>query len=115
MTHRQLLSVLGGKNDNYVRNIIKIKSSLYSRYYTEACNGWRDPSPRLSAWSTQLQRNIEAVASRAVGEIVLARESKPRPLSRTDSNVPELTNRGEKDNYVLMMLELRLRLIDFSG
>ena len=22
--------------------------SIYSRYYAEACNGWRDPSPRLS-------------------------------------------------------------------
>ena len=31
----------------------KIKSSLYSRYYTEACNQGRDTSPRLSAWATQ--------------------------------------------------------------
>ena len=27
----------------------KIKSSLYSPYYAEACNEWRDSSPRLSA------------------------------------------------------------------
>ena len=27
-------------------------------------NEWRDPSPQLSAWTTQLQRNIAAVASR---------------------------------------------------
>ena len=41
----------------------KIKS-LYSRYYAEACNEWWGPSPRLSAWTTQLRRNIAAVASR---------------------------------------------------
>ena len=40
-----------------------IKSSLYSRYYVEACNEWRDPSPRLSVWTTQLGRNIAAMAS----------------------------------------------------
>ena len=28
----------------------KIKSSLYSRYYTQARNEWRGPLPRLSAW-----------------------------------------------------------------
>ena len=38
--------------------------SLYSRKYTKACNEWRDPSPRLNAWTTQLRRNIAAVASR---------------------------------------------------
>ena len=42
----------------------KIKSSLYSLYYAEACNEWRGPSPRLSAWATQLRRNVAAVASR---------------------------------------------------
>ena len=40
------------------------KAGLYSRYYAEACNEWRDPSPLLSAWATQLRRNIAAVASR---------------------------------------------------
>ena len=29
----------------------KIKSSLHSRYYVEACIEWRDPFPRLSAWT----------------------------------------------------------------
>ena len=43
---------------------IKIKSSLYSPYYAEACNELRGPSPRLSAWATQLQRNVATVASR---------------------------------------------------
>ena len=42
-----------------------MKSALHSRYFDEACNERWDPSPRLSAWSTQLRRNIAAVASRA--------------------------------------------------
>ena len=42
----------------------KIKSSLYSRYYAESCNEWWDPSPRFSAWTTQLRRNIAAMVSR---------------------------------------------------
>ena len=44
-------------------NQIKIKSSLYSPYYAEACNELRGPSPRLSAWATQLRRNVATVAS----------------------------------------------------
>ena len=36
----------------------QIKSSLYSRYYTKARNEWWVLSPRLSAWTTQLRRNI---------------------------------------------------------
>ena len=44
--------------------IKKIKSSLYSPYYAEACNELRGPSPRLSAWATQLRRNAATVASR---------------------------------------------------
>ena len=42
----------------------QIKSSLYSPYYAEACNELRGPSPRLSAWATQLRRNVATVASR---------------------------------------------------
>ena len=42
---------------------IKVKSSLYSQYYAEACNEWRGPSPQLSAWATQLRSNDAAVAS----------------------------------------------------
>ena len=45
-------------------DIIKIKSLLYSRYYAEACKEWRGPSSRLSAWATQLRRNVAAVMSR---------------------------------------------------
>ena len=42
----------------------KINYSLYSRHYGKACNEWREPSSRLSAWGTQLRRNVAAVASR---------------------------------------------------
>ena len=42
----------------------EIKSSLYSRYCAEACSEWRGPSPRLSAWATQLRRDVAVVASR---------------------------------------------------
>ena len=49
------------RNLNYQ---LKIKSSLYSRCYAKACNEWRGPSPRLSAWATEFLRNIAAVASR---------------------------------------------------
>ena len=41
----------------------QIKSSLYSPYYGEACNELRGPSPRLSAWATQLRRNVATMAS----------------------------------------------------
>ena len=34
----------------------KIRSSLHSRYDAEARNEWQGPSPRLSAWATQLQK-----------------------------------------------------------
>ena len=40
----------------------KIKSLLFSLYYAEACNEWRGPSPRFSAWATQLRRNVATVA-----------------------------------------------------
>ena len=43
---------------------LHIKSSLYSPHYAEACNELRGPSPRLSAWATQLRRNIATVVSR---------------------------------------------------
>ena len=45
-------------------HMLQIKSSLYSRHYAEACNEWRGPSTRRSAWATQLRRNVAAVASR---------------------------------------------------
>ena len=50
--------------NNYAFHQIKIISSFYSRYYAEACNELRGPSPRLSAWATELRRNVAAVASR---------------------------------------------------
>ena len=42
----------------------QIESSLYSPYYDEACNELRGPSQLLSAWATQLGRNVATVASR---------------------------------------------------
>ena len=48
--------------------LIKLKNQIliigYSPYYAEACNELRGPSPRLSAWATQLRRNVATVASR---------------------------------------------------
>ena len=41
----------------------KSNRSLHSPYFAQACNEWRDPSPRLSAWATQLPRNIAAAVS----------------------------------------------------
>ena len=32
----------------YLKHKLQIKSSLYSRYYAEACNEWRGPLPRLT-------------------------------------------------------------------
>ena len=40
------------------------KSSLHSPHYAQACNELRGPSPRLSAWATQLRRNVATMASR---------------------------------------------------
>ena len=42
----------------------KIKSPLYLRYYAEACNWRQDPSPRFSAWATQLRRHNTAMPKR---------------------------------------------------
>ena len=44
----------------------QIKSLLYSRYYAEVCNEWWGPSPRLSAWATQLRRNVVTVVKIAL-------------------------------------------------
>ena len=49
-------------NDQILGQKIEIKS-LYSRYYAEACNKWRAPSLHLSAWVTQLRRNVVAMAT----------------------------------------------------
>ena len=49
---------------SYEKYSNQIKSSLYSPHYAEACNELRGPSPRLSAWATQLRRNVATVASR---------------------------------------------------
>ena len=41
--------------------------SLYLRYYAEACNEWHVPFPRLSAWATQLRKDVAAEANRYAG------------------------------------------------
>ena len=47
---------------------IKIQNQIfitvYSRFYVQACNAWWGPSPQLSAWSIQFQRNVATMASR---------------------------------------------------
>ena len=63
---------LSGKG--YYQNL-KIKL-LHSRYYTEACNEWRDPS--LSAWLTQ-KRLSGGESLAALCLIWLTQESNPRP------------------------------------
>ena len=35
----------------------------HSRYYAEACNEWRGPSLRCSAWAAQLRRHVKFKAS----------------------------------------------------
>ena len=42
---------------------IQINSSLYSRYYVEACHQWLNPSQRPCAWTVQLRRNVAAVTN----------------------------------------------------
>ena len=63
----------------------QIKSSLYSPYYAEACNELQGPSPRLSAWTTQLRRNVAAVASRWQHCVDLTGPGIEPQTSRTDS------------------------------
>ena len=57
----------------------------YSPYYAEACNGLRGPSPRLSAWATQLRRNVATVASRWRHCVDLTGPGIVSQTSRTDS------------------------------
>ena len=53
--------------------------------YSEACNEWRGPFRRLSAWATQLRRNVAAVAGRwRHCADLIDPESEPQ-TSRTDS------------------------------
>ena len=76
----------------------QIKSSLYSPYYAEACNELRNPSPRLSAWATQLRRNVATVASRWRYCVDLTGSGIEPQTSRTDSVrlATELTAGREK-------------------
>ena len=80
----------------------KIKSSLYSPYYAEACNELRGPSPRLSAWATQLRRNAATVAGRWRHCADLTGPGIEPQTSRTDSVrlATELT--AENQNEIKM-------------
>ena len=74
------------KNKRLLRPQIKSKiKSLYSPYYAEACNELRGPSPRLSAWATQLRRNVATVASRWRHCANLTGPGIEPRISRTDS------------------------------
>ena len=71
----------------------QIKSSLHWPYYAEACNELRGPSPRLSAWATQLRRNVATMASRWRHCADLTGPGIDLQTSRTDSarSATELT------------------------
>ena len=71
------------ETSNQIKN--QIKSSLYSPYYAGACNELRGPSPRLSAWATQLRRNVATVASRWRYCVDLTGPGIEPQTSRTDS------------------------------
>ena len=49
---------------------LKNQSSLYSRYYAEAYSERRDPSPRLSAWTTQKHRSGGDTVSDLTGPVI---------------------------------------------
>ena len=49
------------------------------------CNEWRDPSPRHSAWATQLRRIVATVASRWRHCVDLIDPEIEPQTSRTDS------------------------------
>ena len=49
-------------------------------------NEWRGPSPRLSAWATQLRRHVAAVASRRRHSDPFDRPGNRTPNLRTDSD-----------------------------
>ena len=71
--------------------LFQIKSSLYSPNYAEACNELRGPSPRLSAWATQLRRNVATVASRWRHCVDLTGPGIEAQTSCTDTLATELT------------------------
>ena len=95
--HRTMLLFSSHMQSEYQ---IKIKSSLYSPHYAEACNELRGPSPRLSAWATQLRRNVATVASRWRHCVDLTSPGIEPQTSRTDSEcfATELTA-GAKSKY----------------
>ena len=65
-----------------VATVTKIKSSLYSRYYAEACN---ECGNHLRGWTTQLRRNVAGVASHRRHCADLTEPAFEAKTSRTDS------------------------------
>ena len=84
---------------------VQIKSSLYSPYYAEACNELRGPFPRLSAWATQLRRNVATVASRWRHCADLTGPGIEPQTSRTDSVrlATELTADAKNRKCILLL------------
>ena len=75
------------------------KSSLHRRYYAEVYNEWRGPSPRPSAWTTQL--NVAAMAAscwRHCARFDRPPKSNPRPVAPIatawTTTVPDRLGRG---------------------
>ena len=96
---------------------IKITSSLYSPYDAEACNEWRGPFLRLSAWATQLRRNVATVASRWRHCADLTCPGIETQTSRTDSErlATELTGRfGSEQMLVRKGLSFIVSLMQFK-
>ena len=59
-----------------VRQINKMKSSLYLRNYIEKCDEWRGSSPQLSVWALQLRKYVTAVWALQLRKYVTAVESR---------------------------------------
>ena len=63
----------------------KIKSNPHYTHNAAVCNEWWGPSPQLSAWVKQLQRNVTAVASRWRHSVDLTSPGIEPQTSCTDS------------------------------
>ena len=83
LLHCSIINLL--QSISFLGIIIK-KSSLYSWYYAQACNEWRDSSPIRNAWPTQLRETSQRW--RAVGDTApdLTDQGIEPQTSRTDSD-----------------------------
>ena len=69
-------------------------------YYAEACNEWREPSPRLSAWATHSEETSQRW--RAVGDTVsdLTDPGIEPKILRADSDVLTITPKSRVSKLV---------------